>query len=63
MFLGGCLIPFLSNTTQTTTGSKLVDFAKALDSDADVAALKGEVQAFARTFPMPGFDIKTMKYN
>jgi hypothetical protein len=48
--------------SQAATGSKLVDFKNALGTDAEVAALRGEVQAFARTFPMPGWDVSTMRF-
>jgi len=40
----------------------LVDFVNALKSDSEVEALKGEVQAFARSFEMPGWDVATMRY-
>lgn len=40
--------------------SKLKDFKEFLEQDSGVkakmAALKSEVNAFALTFPMPGFD-------
>ena len=39
---------------QAISGPKLVDFAALLDGDAEVAALRERVVAFARTFPMPG---------
>lgn len=39
---------------QQASGPKLVDFAKALETDAEVKALKAEVNAFAKGFPMPG---------
>jgi glycine hydroxymethyltransferase len=44
------------------TSKLLVDFTKALGENAEVKALKEEVQTFARSFPMPGWDIKTMRY-
>ena len=39
---------------QQVSGPKLVDFAKAIEADAEVQALKAEVNAFAVSFPMPG---------
>jgi glycine hydroxymethyltransferase len=39
---------------QAASGPKLVDFAKAVVDDAEVKALKAEVNAFAKGFPMPG---------
>lgn len=39
---------------QQASGPKLVDFAKAIEADAEVQALKAEVNAFAVSFPMPG---------
>lgn len=38
------------------------DFVEAMGANADVAALRAEVEAFATTFPMPGFDASTIKY-
>jgi len=34
----------------------LKDFAAALETDAEVKQLKAEVEKFATSFPMPGFD-------
>jgi len=39
-----------------TASSKLVDFVKAIESDARVAALDTEATAFASKFPYPGFE-------
>lgn len=39
---------------QKKVGKKLVDFNKAVESDESVTALRAEVEAFARQFPMPG---------
>lgn len=47
---------------QKESGPKLKDFAAALKGHAKVKELKGKVNAFASTFPMPGFDPKEMKY-
>ncbi|KND03167.1 uncharacterized protein SPPG_02228 [Spizellomyces punctatus DAOM BR117] len=41
---------------QKTTGKLIKDFVVALESNEDVKALRGEVEAFARSFAMPGFD-------
>jgi len=38
------------------------DFEIALQGNADVLALKREIQQFVTRFPMPGFDVATMKY-
>jgi len=38
------------------------DFENALQGSADVLALKREIQQFVTRFPMPGFDVATMKY-
>lgn len=49
---------------QDAAGSKkLVDFVKVCESDEELATLRGEVQAFARGFPMPGIGFDKMKYN
>lgn len=44
------------------TSKLLVDFTKAIESDGEVKALREEVQAFARSFPMPGWDVKAQRY-
>lgn len=48
---------------QEKSGKKLKDFEAALEGNAELAALKKEVEAFATQFNMPGFDVATMKYN
>jgi len=48
---------------QATTGKALKDFLPALDGNAAIAALKAKAEAIATTKPMPGFDIKSSKYN
>ncbi len=47
---------------QKASGAKLTDFVAALHGREDIAALRREVNAFASSFPMPGFDTATMKY-
>ncbi|KDO24481.1 serine hydroxymethyltransferase 2 [Saprolegnia parasitica CBS 223.65] len=46
---------------QATTGKKIVDFNKALESHAGVKALRADVNAFATKFNMPGFDVASMR--
>ncbi|KAL0091042.1 serine hydroxymethyltransferase [Phycomyces blakesleeanus] len=47
---------------QEQCGSKMMkDFVAALDGNQEIAQLKKEVMEFARSFPMPGFDPKTIK--
>jgi glycine hydroxymethyltransferase len=48
---------------QEKSGPKLKDFVALLDDNEEVAALRLAVNKFATTFPMPGFDPATMKYN
>lgn len=54
----------IASDIKMKTGPKLVDFKSALNGDLpeDILALKAEVSAFARRFPMIGFDTETMKY-
>lgn len=53
----------LCQKIQAATGStKLKDFTDALVDNADVAAMKAEVEAFAVRFTMPSFDVDTLKY-
>jgi len=48
---------------QEKSGPKLKDFVAILSEDSDeINALRAEINAFATTFPMPGFDPATMKY-
>lgn len=47
---------------QKKTGKKLVDFLPALDGDAELNSLRKEVEAFATSFNMPGFDVESMMY-
>lgn len=47
---------------QEKSGPKLKDFTALLPDDAEIKALRQKVNAFATTFPMPGFDPTQMKY-
>lgn len=44
----------ISVSIQETHGKKLVDFVAALPNNAELKALKVEVEAYAKDFPMPG---------
>jgi len=44
----------ISVTIQNAVGKKLVDFVNALPANEELKALKVEVEAFAKQFPMPG---------
>jgi glycine hydroxymethyltransferase len=51
---------------QAKTGKALKDFLPALETAefaADIKALKDKAEALATSKPMPGFDIKSSKYN
>lgn len=48
---------------QEKSGPKLKDFVAMLEGNDDISALRLEVNKFATTFPMPGFDPTQMKYN
>jgi glycine hydroxymethyltransferase len=47
---------------QEKSGPKLKDFIAEFPATPELEALKTKVHAFATSFPMPGFDPKTMKY-
>lgn len=47
---------------QATSGKLLKDFENALKSSPEVKQLKIDVQTFITRFPMPGFDVASMKY-
>lgn len=48
---------------QESHGRKLKDFQVGLEASEKVKALQVEVTTFASQFPMPGFDVKEMKYH
>lgn len=48
---------------QERSGKKLVEFKKAVEEDAELEELRKEVETFASSFDMPGFDVEAMKYN
>jgi len=47
---------------QEKSGPKLKDFVNLLGEDEEIKVLKLEVNTFASSFAMPGFDVQTMKY-
>jgi glycine hydroxymethyltransferase len=47
---------------QEASGPKLKDFVVSLEGNAELKAIRARVNAFATTFPMPGFDPKEMRY-
>ena len=47
---------------QKATGKSTKDFEAAVKSSPEIKALRVAVQTFATKFPMPGFDITTMRY-
>ena len=42
---------------QAQAGKQLKDFLRALEGNAELAALRVDVEAFAQSFAMPGFDV------
>lgn len=52
----------ISLAIQKVSGAKLKDFEIAVKASPEVKALKMEVQKFVTQFPMPGFDVSTMRY-
>jgi glycine hydroxymethyltransferase len=47
---------------QETNGKTLKDFEAAVTSSPEVRALRVKIQKFITQFPMPGFDVETMRY-
>ena len=45
---------------QTQYGKLLKDFQKGLDNNKDIADLKADVEKFATSFNMPGFDTNAL---
>jgi len=44
-------------TVQATSGKMLKDFAKAIDGSSVLLEIRARVEAFAESFPMPGFSV------
>jgi glycine hydroxymethyltransferase len=47
---------------QKQRGKRYVDFIVDLEKNKDIAELRAEVQKFALSFEMPGFEVSGMKY-
>eukprot|EP00349_Pseudokeronopsis_sp_Brazil_P008079 CAMPEP_0202968274 /NCGR_PEP_ID=MMETSP1396-20130829/13522_1 /ASSEMBLY_ACC=CAM_ASM_000872 /TAXON_ID= /ORGANISM="Pseudokeronopsis sp., Strain Brazil" /LENGTH=470 /DNA_ID=CAMNT_0049694413 /DNA_START=69 /DNA_END=1481 /DNA_ORIENTATION=- len=47
---------------QDTNGKTLKDFEAAVHTNEEVRALRGKIQRFITQFPMPGFDVSSMRY-
>jgi glycine hydroxymethyltransferase len=47
---------------QKQRGKRYVDFIVDLEKNKDIAELRAEVQKFAISFEMPGFEVSSMKY-
>jgi glycine hydroxymethyltransferase len=52
----------ISQAIQAKVGKKLADFITEVEMNADVKALRHDVEALASKFPIPGFDIASMRY-
>lgn len=52
----------ISLEIQKKTGPKLKDFEAGVHASPEIKALKAEVMKFVTKFPMPGFDLDSMKY-
>jgi glycine hydroxymethyltransferase len=48
---------------ETTTGQSRKELAMMLENDTAIKELASQVQTFAVGFPMPSFDVETMRYN
>jgi glycine hydroxymethyltransferase len=48
----------ICKAVQAESGKKLVDFKAALEKSDSLAALRKDVEAFAASFPMPGFPVE-----
>eukprot|EP01135_Chromosphaera_perkinsii_P001296 Nk52_evm23s164 gene=Nk52_evmTU23s164 len=59
-FLHRCVVIALE--VQKTAGKMMKDFVPALEGNADMKTLAEEVHKFSTSFPMPGFDVETMKF-
>jgi len=47
---------------QETSGKTLKDFEAAVTTSEDVRQLRSKIQKFITQFPMPGFDVESMRY-
>lgn len=48
----------ICKNVQVSSGKKLADFKKGLETSAEVEALRAEVEAYAGTLQMPGFSVE-----
>jgi glycine hydroxymethyltransferase len=48
---------------QASGGKTLKEFESGVKVNSELAILKGKVQKFITQFPMPGFDVSTMRYH
>lgn len=47
---------------QKEKGKLLKEFNKGVENNAEIAALKADVEKFSMSFDMPGFDVNNLKY-
>ena len=47
---------------QKEKGKLLKEFNKGVEKNAEIAALKADVEKFSMSFDMPGFDVNNLKY-
>jgi glycine hydroxymethyltransferase len=47
---------------QEKSGPKIKDFTVMMETDAELQSIKERVNRFATSFPMPGFEVESMKY-
>ena len=52
----------IAKSIQEKNCKALKDFIAAIPTSAEAQALRQDVENFAITFPMPGFDVATLKY-
>jgi len=52
----------MAERIQASVGKKLADFEAACKSDEEVAKMGAEVQAYAKKWYMPGWELDSMKY-
>ncbi|KAK9797433.1 hypothetical protein WJX73_003651 [Symbiochloris irregularis] len=51
----------ICKSVQASSGKKLVDFVKGLESSSELKQVEEEVKSFGSSFAMPGFDVSALK--
>lgn len=51
----------VAKTVQDSHGKLLKEWVKGISGNSELAEIRGRVEAFASSFPMPGFDVADLQ--